>query len=97
MPGDLAHPVTLNRMLIEISILIERSKVNDKVKIHTRLFSYHSYTFILDILSMLYIIYLPIYGLVLLFSPFRSKKSLIRFYSKHFSKEALKIKYSTDF
>ncbi len=34
-----------------------------------------------------YIIYLPIYGLVLLFSPFRSKKSLIRYYSKHFSKE----------
>ena len=53
MPGDLTHLVTLNRMLIGISIVIERSKVNDKVKIYTRLFSYHSYAFILDILSML--------------------------------------------
>ena len=45
MPGDLTHPVTmpganaylvtLNRMLIVLSIVIERSKVNDKVKIHT--------------------------------------------------------------
>ena len=53
MPGANAYPVTLNRMLIAISILIERSKVNDKVEIYTRLFSYHSYAFILDILSML--------------------------------------------
>lgn len=43
-----------------------------------------------------YIIYLPIYGLVLLFSPFRSKKSLIRL-SKHYRKEVLKIKYSEYF
>ena len=53
MSGDLTHPVTLNKKLIVSSIVIERSKVNDKVKIHTRLFSYHSYAFILDILSML--------------------------------------------
>lgn len=53
MPGANAYLVTLNRMLIVLSIVIERSKVNDKVKIHTRLFSYHSYTFILDILFML--------------------------------------------
>ena len=47
MPGANAYLVTLNRMLIVLSIVIERSKVNDKVKIYTRLFSYHSYAFIL--------------------------------------------------
>ena len=53
MPGANAYLVTLNRMLIEISVVIKGSKVNDKVKVYTRLFSYHSYAFILDILSML--------------------------------------------
>ena len=60
MPGDLTHPVTLNRMLIGISIVIERSKVNDKVKVYTSLFSYHSYAFILDILFM-FLYYLSSY------------------------------------
>ena len=35
MPGDLTHPVTLNKKLIVLSIVIERSKVNDKVKVYT--------------------------------------------------------------
>jgi|GEM_PF-1617428 hypothetical protein len=43
-----------------------------------------------------YIVYLPIYFFVLLFSPWRSKKSLVSFYSKKAGLDHRTVSYSTE-
>ena len=41
-----------------------------------------------------YVVYLPVYLLVLLFSPWRSRKSLVAFYSRKASEDKREVRYS---